>query len=567
MISKKIIATYARVSTAKQEEEQTIKNQTEAFKEYAQKNGCIIAKEYNDEGWSGDILARPGLDTLRQEAKAKIWEAVLIYDPDRLARRYSFQELVLDELREAGIEIIFITVSSPKNSEDKILHGVRGLFAEYERAKISERFRLGKLRKLKEGHILITEPKYGYTYIRKKENTHGYYVINEEEAKVVKMIFEQVADGMTLKKVVKHLQDLNIKPRKSKRGVWNASTLGTLLRHKIYIGEAHWGKSYAIIPEKPFKIEKYKKLRKTSRKIRPEDEWYKVSVPAIISKELFEKTGQQLRLNYERSNRNKKSEYLLSGKMYCKCGIKRCGEGPQKGKYLYYRCANRTYHYPLPPTCHEKGINARIADVLEWQKIVALMSSAELLLNQIARTMKIKQINTEEVTIDILPLNKEIHKLKIEEERYNKAYGAGVFTLEQLREYTLSIKEKIISIKNQITQAEQRGSYTKEILPTEAEIKDYTEHALEYLSDLNFIQKRAIIEYVVDKIIGTPLELQVIGHIPISSHVKLQTIHRNSEDTTQQKLIPFEFTISLPLPKQRGIDYGFGAKKLKNLSL
>jgi site-specific DNA recombinase len=134
------------------------------------------------------------LDDLRNDAKKKIWQAVLVYDPDRLARRYSYQELVSDELREAGIELIFVTVPAPKNSEEKILHGVRGLFAEYERAKIAERFRLGKLRKIKEGHILTSEALYGYKYIPKSGAIHGYYEVNPKEARVVKMIFEWVAN-------------------------------------------------------------------------------------------------------------------------------------------------------------------------------------------------------------------------------------------------------------------------------------------------------------------------------------------------------------------------------------
>ncbi|OGE76151.1 MAG: hypothetical protein A3C85_01650 [Candidatus Doudnabacteria bacterium RIFCSPHIGHO2_02_FULL_48_21] len=213
----RLIATYARVSTSAQEEQQTIQNQINSLQEFAQKNSYTIVEEYTDDGWSGDILARPALDKLRQDAKSKVWEAVLIYDPDRLARRYSYQELVMDELREADIEIMFITVAAPKNSEDKILHGVRGLFAEYERAKITERFRLGKLRKVREGHILVSEPLYGYTYIPKLDNRHGYYEINPEEARIITMIFSWVAnEGMTLRGVVRRLQEMKIKPRKSK---------------------------------------------------------------------------------------------------------------------------------------------------------------------------------------------------------------------------------------------------------------------------------------------------------------------------------------------------------------
>src|SRR3989344_2222712 len=154
----RLIATYYRVSTSTQEENQTIQTQISAVKDFAVKNGYRIVQEYADDGWSGDTLVRPSLDQLRIDAKKKTWEAVLVYDPDRIARRYSYQELVMDELKEAGIEVIFVTTPAPKNSEDKILHGVKGLFAEWERMKISERFRLGKVRKAKEGHLLVSEP-------------------------------------------------------------------------------------------------------------------------------------------------------------------------------------------------------------------------------------------------------------------------------------------------------------------------------------------------------------------------------------------------------------------------
>jgi DNA invertase Pin-like site-specific DNA recombinase len=127
--SLKAIATYGRVSTGRQEDEETIKPQLSAVRDYAEKHGCKIVSEYKDEGWSEDILARPGLDQLRADARKKLWRAVLIYDPDRLARRYFYQELVLDELRELGIETLFVTMSPVLNDEDRLMFDVRGVFA------------------------------------------------------------------------------------------------------------------------------------------------------------------------------------------------------------------------------------------------------------------------------------------------------------------------------------------------------------------------------------------------------------------------------------------------------
>lgn len=525
----KLIATYYRVSTSKQEDEQTIKTQVGVLKEHADKHGYTIVKEYSDDGWSGDMLARPALDELRQDAKGKLWEAVLIYDPDRLARRYSYQELIMDELKEAGIEVMFVTVAAPKNSEDKILHGVRGLFAEYERVKISERFRLGKLRKVKEGNLLVSEALYGYTYIPKAENIHGYYVVNEEEARIVKMIFAWVdEDGFTLRTIVKKLQELGIKPRRSKRGVWNTSTLSTMLRHRGYIGEAKWGSSYAVVPTRPQNTEKYKRMKKTSRRIKPKEEWYTIPIPAIIEPVVFTRVQERLRTNFLLSQRNTKNEYLLAGHIYCTCGRRRAGEGPQKGKHLYYRCTDRVLSSPLPPTCTEKGVNARIADSLIWEGLSKLMTSPALMQKQIKRWVSSKGQSSQNSIADIHVLEKQIVKLHEEEGRYSKAYGSGVFTIQQLKEYLDPIKAKILSIESQIANAKEVTTQQfLSVLPSQGEIETFAQEVAKAMKDLNFEAKKAIVRSAIEKVEGNKEKLTVCGYIPVTSNINVFPSYRH----------------------------------------
>jgi site-specific DNA recombinase len=558
----KLIAIYARVSTARQEEDGTIETQLGVLREFSQQHNYTVVKEYIDDGWSGDILARPSLDQLRQDARRKIWQAVLIYDPDRLARRYSYQELVMDELREAGIEIVFVTISAPKNSEEKILHGVRGLFAEYERAKIAERFRLGKIRKVKDGHILTTEPLYGYNYTPKLADKHRYYEINPDEARIVKSIFSWVADdGYTIRKIVHKLQELGIKPRKSKRGVWSTSTIGKLLRSRAYIGQAHWGASYAVAPQNPIKQEAYRKIKKTSRRMRPEEEWYIIPVPAIIDKGLFERARAQLDANSALSKRNKKNDYLLANKIRCVCGRSRTGEGALRGKHIYYRCSDRVLSFPLPATCKEKGINARVADKLVWEKIASLMSSEELLSEQAGRWFGARQARSKSSVDDMAVLEKEVAVLRVQEDRYNKAYGAGLLTIEQLREYSIPLRERITSLERQITSAQEEMNpvlVTK--MPSHDELKEFTEAARKVLHNLNFQARRAILVNTVERVVGTQRQLQVYGHIPIKNHVEFQTIHRHSLNVPRHpdaRLIPFDFVVKLPAPLKTGVDYGF----------
>ena len=170
----KFVALYARVSTSNQEDQQTIEVQLAEVNSYAKEHGFEIVKTYKDEGWSGDILYRPDLDQLRIDAKKRIWDAVLTYDPDRLARRGAWQELIIEELSELEIPVLFVTIPPPKNDEDVIMYKMRGVFAEYERMKIKERFRLGKISRVKNGHVLTSEAPYGYNYIpnKGKRGTH-----------------------------------------------------------------------------------------------------------------------------------------------------------------------------------------------------------------------------------------------------------------------------------------------------------------------------------------------------------------------------------------------------------
>ena len=561
----KLTAVYGRVSSANQENEGTIETQLSAIREYAHGQGLIIVREYTDEGWSGDSLDRPSLDQLRIDANKNLWQAVLLYDPDRLARRYSYQELITDELREKGIDVMYVTTPAPKNGVEKILFGVQGLFAEYERAKIAERFRLGKIRKAREGNIIASEAPFGYTFIPKKgkrgdDNFHdSHYEINDRESNIIKQIFSWIGnDHLTIRRIVRELQKQGIFPRKSKRGVWSTSTLSTLLRNKTYIGEGHFGASVAIVPKKPLKAKGYRKIKKTSRYMKPESEWIKIPTPKLIDENLFRRVQEQLRTNFELCIRNRKNEYLLAGKVWCNCSRRRSGEGPQNGKYLYYRCNDRIQNFPLPPTCREKGVNARIADNLIWQKLVDLMTNPEFLYKMAIKWTEKKQVALSEFVIDTAVVNKEVKKLKQQEERYIKAYGMSVLTMEQFQKVILPLREKISAMDTQIIDLNNdKKINSPDPLPEEKEVKEFAEHADKYITQLDFLTKKRIIEIIIQKVIGNDKKLLVIGVLPLSlnlNNVSLRINDRHGQNTTRHsshpcvettKEIPFDFQILL----------------------
>ena len=215
------IALYARVSTEKQEQQQTIQSQIAALEDYAKEHGHTVAELYVDDGWSGSVLARPALDRLRDDASRRLFEGVAIHSPDRLARTYVYQELLIEELKKAGVQILFLNRPLADTPEDKMLQGMQGLFAEYEKAKIAERCRRGKLHKARSGRIVGHMAPYGYRYVRHPETQQGAYFVDREEAEVVKLMFRTLVDEqLSLGSLVRLLHERKIRPRKGGQRCW-----------------------------------------------------------------------------------------------------------------------------------------------------------------------------------------------------------------------------------------------------------------------------------------------------------------------------------------------------------
>src|SRR3979490_1042737 len=186
-------AIYARVSSDRQKENHTIASQTAALIEYAQKNGYSVPSEwvFEDEGYSGASLVRPGLERLRDLAAEGQIEAVLVHAPDRLSRKNAYEVLLIEELGRHGVETIFIKAPQGATAEDQLLVQFQGMIAEYERAQILERSRRGKRHRARQGqiHVLSGAP-YGYRYVRKCDDAAARHEIIDAEANIVRTVYQ-----------------------------------------------------------------------------------------------------------------------------------------------------------------------------------------------------------------------------------------------------------------------------------------------------------------------------------------------------------------------------------------
>ncbi len=166
------IAIYARVSSEQQAQEATIDSQVAALKERVAADGHVLLPQdvYLDDGFSGSTLVRPALERLRDRVAEGGVDRLYVHSPDRLARKYAYQVLLLDELRKQGVTTVFLNGPSGKTAEDELLVQVQGMIAEYERAKILERSRRGKIHRARHGEIspLGCAP-YGFAYVKKRD--------------------------------------------------------------------------------------------------------------------------------------------------------------------------------------------------------------------------------------------------------------------------------------------------------------------------------------------------------------------------------------------------------------
>jgi len=469
----KTAAFYCRVSSERQEKEATIESQIEEVKAKIVEDGNSIKDHhcFADNGWSGTNLKRPALDAMRDAAGRKEFQVLYIWDRDRLSRKFSHQELVLDELADLGVEVIDLHQSVSQNPEDKIMFGFKGLFAEYERAKISERMRRGKMYKAKQGIYFSSTANYGYRYIPKTKDEPGHIEIDPVEARNVEIIFKLIGvEKLSIRRVIVRLAEMGIKPRKSKRGVWTTSTLSQILRDTIYIGQAYYNRTVSLEPENPIKQAEYKQNKKTSRKLKPQEEWIPLSTPAIISPELFEAVQKQLSLNSKYSPRNKKFDYKLAGLLYCHCGCRL--SGARSFTQHYYRCISRIKKFPEKDYCKSAGINIQRIEKPVWRAISQLLTQPELIDKQIERWKTSKPSNNQ-TSDNAQNIKDEIRKLDEKEKRFSESYGDQLITLKTYKSLMADIKAQRLRVNSQMvvrTKAEQNqtqlidGSHLKEAI-------------------------------------------------------------------------------------------------------
>jgi len=396
-------AIYARVSSDQQAQAQTIESQVSALHERVGGDGLTLEDElcFLDDGVSGSTLMRPALERLRDVAYAGGIQKLYVHSPDRLARRYAYQVLLVDEFKKYGVEIVFLNRAIGVSPEEDLLLQMQGMFAEYERAKIMERSRRGKRHAARRGSVnVLSAAPYGYRYVSKGDGGgEAAYEIHDEQAAVVKQVFEWVGrDRISIGEVSRRLKAKAI-PTATGKSSWDRASLWGMLKNPAYQGAAAFGKTRTG-PRRP-KLRTQRGDPKVPRRTcstydTEPSEQIVIPVSAIVSAELFEAVQEQLTENRLRGRERKRGAcYLLQGLLECQCcGYayygKKISRNSAKGKtpYAYYRCVGTdAYRFGGQRVCENKQVRTDKLDEAVWSDACQLLRHPTLLRKEYERRL------------------------------------------------------------------------------------------------------------------------------------------------------------------------------------
>ena len=421
-------AIYARVSSEQQTDGNTIASQIAALEARVSADELVLpaTQRFVDDGYSGATLARPALEQLRDLAAGGGLDRVYVHSPDRLARRYAYQVLLMDELQRAGVEIVFLNRPIGTSAEDDLLLQVQGMVAEYERAKILERSRRGKRYAALAGSVNVfsTAP-YGYRYIGKQDGGGvARFEIVEEQAQVVRQIFDWVSrDRLSIGEVCRRLYRQKC-PTCHDKPAWERATVWHLLRNPVYRGEAAFGKTRlgARLPRlRPMRGRGEQPKQDRKRTNTPASDWVCVPVPPIVDPTVFDAVQEQLRENSRRSReRAHGARYLLQGLLVChSCGYSFCGicgkvrsSGGRRRTYTYYRCCSSNVRQSEGQRrCTNTPLRTDLLDAAVWQEVEKVLRDPARIAAEYERRLEMAR-RTDTDGLNLATVEMQLSKLR-----------------------------------------------------------------------------------------------------------------------------------------------------------
>src|SRR4051794_1947642 len=517
-------AIYARVSTERQERQQTIDSQLDLLRAWARSAEYDLSEDhvFRDEGYSGARLDRPGLDALRDAVRDREVDIIGVLTPDRLARKYAYQVLLLEEFRRAGCAIAFVNHAISDDPGDQLLLQIQGAVAEYERALLAERFRRGKQQKARAGQFIGAKAPYGYRYLPRRDGVAGRLEIDPAEAEIVRMLYDWlVGEGLTLRQILKRLNFGPWFPRCGRRP-WSPSTVHHILADPVYTGTAYVNRYEYRAASKP-RHRKPSYSGKGCRTLKPREQWIAVAVPALIDQDLWERAQAQLQRNAALSFRNNtRHNHLLRCLLTCGCcglamyGVSRPPPDATGRRRHSYRCRGRDCTLTAREApCPRAEVNGEALDHAVWEHVRGLLDDPQRLLAQFQDfALAADQEAAREAAAED-KLHARLEGLARADQRLLDAYQADVISLEELSERRGRLTEQRRALDQQIEMARALCQSRIKAQAVATDLAAFCARLHRRLDEASFADKQAILQLVIERIIVHEDRLEIRHVIPL----------------------------------------------------
>ena len=507
------IAVYARVSTDQQAQQATIESQLAALRQRAKEDGHIVSPDdvYVDEGFSGSTLRRPALERLRDRIAEGAVHALYVHSPDRLARRYAYQVLLLDEFARHQVQVVFLNGRTNESAEDQLLVQVQGVIAEYERAKILERSRRGKLHKARAGVVsVMAGAPFGYQYVHKSEAGPASYKVLLHEAKIVRKMFEWIVYEQKSMHQVCKLLDAQGVPTRRRKGSWQVCTVRGMLSNSTYMGKAAYGKGEAAEPNperRPRRNAPIPRTAKSSTRRTERKDWIYIDVPALISAELFAAAQEQLERNRQLSPRNATlGRYLLKGLIVCaRCGYAYHARSAWKGEkrglhlYSYYRCSGcDAQRFGGKAVCQNRPVRLDQLEQHVWRSVCELLEDPSRVQHEWSR--RGAQAGQSGFDAHRTDLDRTIAAHERALQRLVDAYEAGILNMADIKSRSRAIKLRIERARAELQTIDRAARESTELTEVIARLEDFARRVHSNLDKLSWEDRKQLIRTLVSKI-------------------------------------------------------------------
>jgi site-specific DNA recombinase len=521
------VGLYARVSSDGQKENETIASQVAALEERIHRDGQVLAAElrFIDEAWSGSTLVRPALERLRDTAARGDLDRLYVYKPDRLARNYPYQFLLVQELQQCGVQVIFLNLPANPTAEERMLLEFQGIFAEYERAQILDRSRRGKRYAAQCGKVsVLSHAPYGYRYISKSEG-QGVASLEpvSEHAHVVQQIFTWVGhQRLTIEQVRRRLNEQGILTAKGKSH-WSRVSVWNILKNPAYQGTAVYGKRRVGERRprlRPGRGRPEHPKQAVSMYPMPPEEWLRIPVPALVSPELFAVVQEQLAENRQRQRAALAgARHLLQGLLVCKsCGYALCGHTKAQRGGGYYRCLGSDGRRFVGGRRVCQALPLRIADLEDavWKDVEHLLLDPQKLQEEYQRRLETPVAEPTQLR----GVQAAITKLQNALNRLIDGYANGLLEKEEFEPRMRRTREQLARLQEEAQIQTDREAAQRELKLLVSRLQDFADHVKAGLQELGWEQRREVIRTLVKRIEVDEQSIRIVYRVSLPPFAK-----------------------------------------------